>query len=214
MAAIIVHGIPGSPYLRSAIAACEEKGVAWRLAAMAVEDAKSPAHLARHPFGRIPDIEHGDFRLYETQAILRYVDALAPSPRLVPSDPRHLARMSQVMNIVDWYLFPKGTAVIGFERIIKPMIFGQPADEAAVAAVVEETAICLRELERLKGDQPFMAGHELSLADLMLAPHLSYLVQTPEGGAMLKATTLADWITMMEARPSFLATTMDRLLAA
>src|ERR1700687_5224583 len=82
MAAITIHGVPGSPYVRSALLGLEEKGVSYRLAVMARGENKSPAHLERHPFGRIPVLEHGDFRLYETQAILRYVDAGFPGPPL------------------------------------------------------------------------------------------------------------------------------------
>ena len=76
--------------------------------------AKSPEHLARHPFGRVPVLEHDGFMLYETQAILRYLDRVLPQPALTPADPRRAARMDQVMNINDWYLFQGVGNVIAF----------------------------------------------------------------------------------------------------
>ncbi len=41
---------------------------------------QSAEHLARHPFGRVPVLEHDGFMLYETQAILRYLDRVLPQP--------------------------------------------------------------------------------------------------------------------------------------
>ena len=45
--------------------------------------------------------------LYETQAIMRYVDAVVPGPRLQPEEPRAAARMNQLMGITDWYVMPR-----------------------------------------------------------------------------------------------------------
>src|SRR5947208_5823279 len=101
MSDFIVHGVPGSPFLRSVQLGLEEKGALYRLAVMAPGESKSAAHLKRHPFGRIPAFEHGDFQLYETQAILRYLDDVIPEPALKPADPRAAARMNQIIGIND-----------------------------------------------------------------------------------------------------------------
>jgi glutathione S-transferase len=60
------------------LVALEEKGARYRLCAVPPGTLKTPEHLARHPFGRVPVMEHGSFRLYESQAILRYLDLLTP----------------------------------------------------------------------------------------------------------------------------------------
>jgi glutathione S-transferase len=81
MSTTIIHGIPGSPYVRKPLLVCEEKGAPYRLAAMEFGGStKSPEHLACHPFGRIPAIEHGAFKLYEAQAIDRCIAALSRAP--------------------------------------------------------------------------------------------------------------------------------------
>ena len=42
MSTIVIHGVPGSPYVRMPLLACEEKGVTWRLVPMRMGDARTP----------------------------------------------------------------------------------------------------------------------------------------------------------------------------
>ena len=79
--------------MRGAILGFIEKGAPWKLAPMSPGTLKLPEHMAKHPWGKIPVMEDGDFSLYETQAILRYIDRILPDPPLTPSDPRAEARM-------------------------------------------------------------------------------------------------------------------------
>ena len=203
MSEFIVYGVPGSPFMRSVCAAMEEKGEPYRIHAFGPGEMRG-AKL--HPFGRVPVIDHGDFRLYETQAILRYVDATFPKPALQPADPRALARMNQIIGINDWYLFPQVARIIVFQRIVGPVIMGTRPDEAVIAAAIPDADRCLNELDRLLGDQPFLAGDQLSLADLLLAPQLVYLAATPECAKIMAGTKLKAWLGRMEARASMQAT--------
>ena len=206
MSDIVVYGVPGSPFVRSVQMGLEEKGVAYRLQAIGPHELKGEAHLARHPFGRVPAFEHGDFRLYETQAILRYLDDVFPEPRFVPADPRAAARMNQIIGINDWYFFPKVAAVVVFQRIVGPALLGMSTDETAVAGAQPLARTCIAELDRLLGSQRFLAGDQVSIADLMLAPQVDFLAATPEGKALLDGTGLKAWLARMNARPSMLAT--------
>jgi glutathione S-transferase len=212
MSGVIVYGVPGSPYVRSALMGFEEKGATYRLHALGLGDEKAPAHLARHPFGRVPTIDHDGFALYETQAIIRYVDAAFDGPALQPRDVQAAGRMNQVVGIADWYFFHQVTAVISFNRLLAPLL-GKTPDEAAVAAAVPKAKTCLDALERLKGSSRFMVGDDISIADLMLAPQLATFMMTPEGQHLLPGRGLADWLAMMNERPSMQATTRERLLA-
>src|SRR5271167_2088970 len=95
----VIHSIPGSPFGRAVLLALEEKSARYRLAPVAPGNFQTPEHLARHPFGRVPVLDHGDVRLYETQAILRYVDrSVLAQPALTPADPHRAGRMDQLMN--------------------------------------------------------------------------------------------------------------------
>jgi glutathione S-transferase len=209
---VIVHGIPGSPYVRKPLLVCEEKGAPYRLAAMTFASGahKQPEYLAMHPFGRLPTITHDDFVLYEAQAIARYIDRVFDGPSLTPSDPRRAARMDQVMNIVDWYVMPSVSSGIAFNRVVKPK-FGMPVDEEAVAAAVPLARTCVKALEDILGGQAYFAGETVSLADLFAIGHLDYLAQTPEGADMLAGSPLLGWIERMNARPSVRNTTWERL---
>ena len=206
MSEIVVHGIFGSPFVRAVLATLEEKGRPYRFQAMKPGEHKSAAYLALHPFGRVPAIEHDGFRLYETQAILRYVDAVFPEPALQPRDPKAAAQMNQIMGINDWYLFPDVARVIVFQRIVGPAIFGHTPDEAVIAQAAPKVPACVGELNRLLGDGPFLAGAQLSLADLLLAPQLDYLFRTPEGRSAMHGTALEAWLRRMDGRPSMQAT--------
>ncbi|TXL69551.1 glutathione S-transferase family protein [Vineibacter terrae] len=212
MSGFVVHSAAGSPFGRSVLVTLEEKHAAWRLAPVAVGTLRTPAHLARHPFGRIPVLEHDGFMLYETQAILRYLDRVLPTPSLTPADPRAAARMDQVMNVSDWYLFNGVGNIIGFQRIIRPRLMGQPADEAAIADVLPKAHVVIDELARLLGDSPYFAGTAPSLADLLVAPQIDFLTMTPEWAALgAHHRNLSAWLARMAERPSLQATTWERV---
>ncbi|MGI8841707.1 MAG: glutathione S-transferase family protein [Caulobacteraceae bacterium] len=206
----VVHTIPGSPFARAVMIALEEKGLHWRLSPLAPGALKQEPHLSRHPFGRMPAVEHGDFTLYETQAILRCIDRIAPAPPLTPAEPRAAARMDQLMNISDWYLFQGAGNVIAFQRVVGPRVFGVTPDEGAIAACLPKARTAFDEIARLLGGQAFLAGDRFTLADAMVAPQMDFLAQTPEWAALTAPhPNLVAWQERMEARPSLAATTWD-----
>lgn len=214
MADFIVHSVPGSPFGRSVLAELEEKGAHYSLVPVAPGTLRSPEHLARHPFGRVPVLDHGDLRVFESQAILRYIDRILPQPALTPVDPRAAARMDQLMNINDWYLFQGVANVIGFQRIIRPRFMGLPADEAAIGEAMPRAHTVFDELARQLGDKAYFVGEALSLADILLAPQLDFFRATPEWQPLtLKHAKLREWLDRMGARPSMAATTWERVSA-
>ncbi|MDB5673554.1 MAG: putative glutathione S-transferase [Sphingomonas bacterium] len=213
MSDFLIHGVPGSPYVRAPLLALEEKGAPWRLAPIAMGGNRTPEYRSIHPFAKVPTLDHGDFRLYETRAILNYIDRLLPSPSLTPSDIREAARMDQVIGIIDAYVMPRISGAVTFPVLIAPR-FGMPVDPDAVAAAPAPAGEVIDELARLLGDQPFIAGSSLSLADLMLIPHLAFLPGFDEGAAMLAGhDRLRAWIDRTKARPSFAATEWEVLSA-
>ena len=214
MTDFIVHTIPGSPFARAVMATLEEKGARWRIAPMSPGMTKIEPHISRHPFGRMPAVEHGDFMLYETQAILRYIDRVLPHPALTPTDPRAAFRMDQVLNIADWYLFQGVGSVIGFQRVVGPALLGITPDEEACAAAMPKGHQVFGELSRLLGDNAFFAGDKLSLADILLASQVDFLTAAPEWAPLTEGrANLIRWMDRMNARPSMQATTWERVTA-
>ena len=90
MAPPIIYGPGLSTYVRTVRLVCEEKGAPYELVEIDIMQGahKTPEHLARHPFGRVPAFEHDGFKLYETSAITRYLDAVLPGPALTPAIPK------------------------------------------------------------------------------------------------------------------------------
>ncbi len=212
MADFTIHSIPGSPFGRAVLVALEEKGANYRLAPVAPGAFRQPAHLARHPFGRVPAMEHGDFKLYETQAILRYVDRILPRPALTPADPRATGRMDQLMNVNDWYLFQGVGNVIGFQRVVGPRLMGLTPDEEAIAEAMPRARQVFGELARQLGEGPFFVGDALSLADVLIAPQLDFFQETPEWEPLTAPhANLRAWMARMNERPSMAATTWERV---
>jgi glutathione S-transferase len=209
-----VYGVPGSPFMRAVMVGLEEKGAHYDLVPISGPETKQPEHMARHPFGRVPAFWHDGFELYETQAILRYVDAAFPGPALQPRDIKARARMDQLIGICDWYLFPQVGVTIAFQRIVKPLLMGGAPDEEIIAKAIPNAERCHAVIAGfLHG--PFLTGAEPSIADIMIACHMSMLAATPECQAiMAKHPALRDWLARMEARPSLQKTDLLKRKAA
>ncbi|MGH9806220.1 MAG: glutathione S-transferase family protein [Terriglobia bacterium] len=212
MSEFTVHSIPGSPFGRSVLAMLEEKKAPYRLAPVAPGTLKTPEYLALHPFGRVPVLVHNGFKLYETQAILRYLDRVLPQPALTPSDVKRSARMDQAMNINDWYLFHGVGNVIIFHRVIAPQLLGLTPDEEAIKAAMPKAHAVFDELASLLGEQSYFAGDTLSLADVLLAPAVDFFTTIPEWTVLgAPHANLVAWMKRMQERPSLKATTWERV---
>lgn len=214
MSSLVVHSIPGSPFGRAVLATLVEKNAAFRFVAVEPRSIKSEPHLSMHPFGRVPVLEHDGFTLYETQAVLRYLDRLLPVPALTPADPRAAARMDQMLCICDWYLHQGVNNIIGFQRIVRPRLLGLPPDEAAIAEAVPRAHVVMAEISRLLGGNSYLTGAQVSLADMVVASQMDFLAQTPEWESLTAGrANLSAWLGRMNARESFRATTWERVAA-
>jgi glutathione S-transferase len=208
MARPILFGAAYSVYVRAVRLVLHEKGVEYDHVEVDVFGAGGPpaAYNARHPFGRIPAFEHDGFRLYESGAIERYIDAVFPGPGLQPSDPRTQARMNQALSVLDSYCYRTLLWDIFVERV-RASAMGRAPDEARIAAALPRAEICLDALAEISGDGPFLAGPALTLADLHAAPMFVYFRMAPEGAAMIaRHPRVAAWLEAMMARSSVTAT--------
>lgn len=203
MSTIKLYGFPQSTYVRSARMACEEKGVDYALQDIELE---SEAYRRLHPFSKMPAMQHGDFILYETAAIGRYVDEAFDGPALQPADVKDRARMEQWVTVIVDYCYPAMVRELIFPRVVIPMRGGEP-DEDMIKAAVPKIDYQLSVFDKTLAQTDFLAGAGASLADLLLLPILFYVKNTPEGGtAMGKVPAVGAWFERMAGRPSFAAT--------
>jgi glutathione S-transferase len=202
---VVLYGPAYSTYTRTARLALEEKGVAYDLRevdTLAGEGQKAE-HLARHPWGKVPVLEHDGFSLYETVAIARYVDEAFPGPALQPADAKGRARMAQVCAVLDHYGWSPMVITIFVQRVVVPMRGGAP-DQGAINKAMPQCARVLDVIEGLMdGEEFLLGGGAISLADLHLTPILDYFTRTDDGRAALSHhPRLSTWWERMEQRPS------------
>jgi glutathione S-transferase len=83
MAAIKIYGVPPSTFTRAVRMGCHEKGIDYELVPTFPNTVGS-----LNPFGKIPAMTHGELTLFESSAILRYLDQAFAGPKLWPADAR------------------------------------------------------------------------------------------------------------------------------
>ena len=115
---VTLYGATYSVFTRIARLVLEEARVGYRLVETDIFDRDSlpPGYLDRHPFGKIPAFEHQGFRLFETDAIARYVIENVGDSGLVPETVPARARMTQIQRIVDNYAYPVLVWGVGSSR--------------------------------------------------------------------------------------------------
>ena len=208
MSTIKLLGLRISVYTRIARMALEEKSVDYELEEVDIFADTGPPeeYLAHNPFGTIPCLMHGEFYLYETGAITRYIDETFPGMALQPSVSSRRARMNQIISILDAYTYRPMVWDVYVQRIVVPSGGGKP-DESLVAAALPTLQNVLQQLELLQDEYEFLTGDSVSLADLHAYPMLRYFMETPEGSTMLESYPgLEHWMQQMQARPSARAT--------
>jgi glutathione S-transferase len=83
MADVTVYGFPVSTFANIVRVVLTEKGVAFDFHDLEREMG-GPSHLVLHPFNRVPIFTHGDFTVYETAAIVTYIDNVFGGTPLTP----------------------------------------------------------------------------------------------------------------------------------
>lgn len=150
----------------------------------------------QHPFGRVPVLWDGDFRLYETGAILCYL--LAPDP-----DQKRRARARQVAGIVDNYAYWPLVRQVYAHGVLRPLAGLEP-DAAALAEGLAGAPRVLDALEDIAAEGRVLNGADIGAADCHLAPMIGGFAQYPPGRDMLATRpALAGWFHHMARRDSY-----------
>jgi glutathione S-transferase len=203
MADIKIYGIPFSSFTRTVRLACHEKGIDYELVPM------FPGQLgALNPFQKIPVIAHGDMTLYESTAILRYLDRTFPGPKLWPEDSRQAAQCDQWVSAVNDSLVNSALRYLanhfGFLPVPQEMADKYLAKAREVVPVFDQ---------RL-GHGRYLVGDSVTAADLFLAPIVFNFPAIPGLKEIGEASpNLTRWMRDMAARPSMQATVPEPIAA-
>lgn len=144
----------------------------------------SAAYLTLHPFGRVPVLTHGAFKLFETNAITRYVDRAFEGQALQPESAVALARMDQVIAVIDAYAYWPLVRQVSSHGFFRPYL-GEPSNREEVDAGLEASRKVLSFLNGVAGEGEVLNGRSITLADCHLAPMMDYFVRAEEGKAAL-----------------------------
>src|SRR5277367_2066221 len=180
MSEMTLWGFDNSTYVRTVRMVLAEKGFTqFKQVPLNVlqGEPKTPEHLERHPFGKVPVLDYDGIRILETCAIARYLNDVLPGKSLIPATPKDRARMDMVVGIMDSYGYGGLVGGVAAFHLFPDFVGGK--NEATRAAGIETGRKVITLAMETKGASPFIAG-ELSLADCYLAPVIFYVSLTPD----------------------------------
>lgn len=182
MSTITLHGFAPSTFVRTARMAAHELGIDCALKPL---DFRSESHRTLHPFLRMPVLTDGDTTVFETLAIVAYFDDKAGGGRLLATSGSDRWRQLGAISILLDYAY-------------QPVVHGEDADAAQAAKQVYDWA------EGYLTASSYLAGAELSAADLILAPMIAHRLSQPEAGETLTPyPALSEWFAAISDRASF-----------
>jgi glutathione S-transferase len=168
----------------------------------------SEAYLRLHPFGRVPALTHGAFQLFETSAITRYVDRAFEGRPLQPESAAALARMDQVIAVIDAYAYWPMVRQVSSHAFFRPLV-GEDSSPEEIAGGLEASSKVLSFLDGVAGEGEILTGRAITLADCHLAPMIDYFARAEEGKSALSPhrelqrwwDQLSDWDVLSATDP-------------
>jgi len=172
---IEIYGPSFSNFVRSIMIACEEKGIPYVLKRF---DMKSAEHYQNHPFGKFPWIKHGDFILYETAAIISYLDAYFLPTTLTPSDAQSLALMQQNNSAISTYIDQATIRLYALEFAFPKGEGGQVRMDK-VEQVLPRLYKAMDLLNTMLTENKYISGEHFTVSDCLLIPMVHYMSSLP-----------------------------------
>ena len=173
--------------------ALEEVGQPYEVRLVSFRAMKEPAHLALHPFGKIPTYEEGDLALFETGAIVFHI--AEHHAGLLPKDANARARaitwMFAALNTVEPPILELANA-----RLLEG---DKPWSKERLPLVADRVRKPLDQLSARLGDADWLDG-AFSAGDLMM---VSVLLRLRSSGILDEFPNLAAYVARGEARPAY-----------
>ena len=193
-----IYGHPMSTCTRKVLMTLLETGTPYEMVVVdfAKGEHKQEPHLSRQPFGQVPALQDGDFELYESRAMCRYVNDKA-SGSLMPRDARDRARAEQWIS-VETSNFSSAIMKFVFHHVFQRQQTPETL-EAAGAQLDKALAIMDKQL----ASHPFIAGDSFSLADICFMPYVEYAMSTPAKERFAKHPNVSAWWNKVSERPSW-----------
>ena len=159
-----IYGLRSPMFIKTVLTA-EEIGAPYEVIEvdLAKGEQKTPEHLKRHPFGKVPALEHDGKILFESNAIMRYMANVTKSP-LYPQDPYERAVVDQWM---DYFSLQAGRwcASIWFNTCVAKQVFNMEPDHKAVSDFTEMLMTAMPTLNTHLAQNKWLAGKNATIAD-------------------------------------------------
>jgi len=202
---ITVYGHPASTCTRKVLAVLNEKEEKYDLVLVDVMGGgqKAPEHVARQPYGQIPVIDDGDFRLFESRAIIRYLAEKFANkgPELIPKDPKAKAVMEQQISVETSNLTPSAMKLV-YQEVFNPMK-KLPTDPKLVEEALAALTKTLEVYEKFLSQYKYAGGNTFTLADICNMPYFEYLQGTSAKAVIAKFPHVQAWWDNVSARPAW-----------
>jgi glutathione S-transferase len=172
---IELYVFPPSPRAFKVIALANHVGVDWqlRMLNMMGGEHRHPDYAAMNPNMRMPTLKHGDYVLWEGNAINQYLASLKPESGVLPCDDRGRIDVTR-WQFWDLAHFDPACAIFMFEYVVKPLMGAGPPDVAAVAKGAELFHRAAAVLDKQLAGKRYVTGEQLTLADFSLGSDLIY----------------------------------------
>jgi glutathione S-transferase len=198
-----LYGHPISTCTQKILLTLAEKGhkAEFELVDLTKGAHKSPDYLAKHPFGVVPFLDDDGYTIYESRAIIRYLDRTLSGMSLTPKDDKAYGRMERMIGVEQSYFTP------GWGKIAFQLVFGRMQGKEPDMAVVDqgkaEVAKAFDVVEKEMAGCAFLAGNEFSLADVTWMPYVAYLFKAGEGALVTDRPNVAAWWKRVSERPTW-----------
>ncbi len=201
---LCLYYTPLSTFSQRVRIALDEKGIEAELVSLDFlkREHRAPGYLAKNPYHRVPTLEHDGFILYESTAILEYLEAIHPEPALVPSEPKLRALVSMHMKICD-VEFGSQTRPLIFPRRFLPK---ERWDMETMSAAQKQVNQHLTILDGQLGDSTWLVGDAFSLVEVCYAPLVRFLDEL----GLEPPPRIRAWADRILARPSVKKTWLER----
>ena len=209
--AIELYWGSGSPFAWRVMLTLEVKGLAYesKLLEFSKDEHKAPAYLQLNPRGKVPTLKDGDFVIYESLAIMSYLDRKYPDPPLFCQTPEETALIWRTLVECESYVVSAG------DKVVRPIFFGKGLDkveeiEQAVETLRRELGIIDERLAR----SHWLVGDKISAADIGVFPLVQLLLRAAAKEAAQpfhlgllplaqNFPNIARWVQRIEALPNY-----------
>jgi glutathione S-transferase len=209
--AIELYWGSGSPFAWRVMLTLEVKGLAYesKLLEFSKQQHKAPAYLALNPRGKVPTLKDGDFVVYESLAIMAYLDRKYPEPTIFGGTAEETGLIWQTICEGESYFQPAG------DKIVRPLFFGKGLDQVeqiqqAAQTIREE----LKSVDARLAESNWLVGAQISAADISLFPLVQLILRAASKDAARPFnlgllplsqtfTNIARWVERIEALPNY-----------